>query len=343
MKEYFPRIVGNEALRRTLGQELGCGRFSHAYILGGVRGSGKHTLAREIAMAASCERRGEDGVPLPCGECRSCRKIRDGLSPDVMLVSREPDKATLGVEVIREMRSTVAVVPNDLEVKFYVIEDAHTMTPAAQNALLLTLEEPPPFVCFLLLAEDTDALLETVRSRAPIHRMRPIAHEPLSRYLQREPVGAALAKDAPEEFAELLLLSRGWIGEARLLLDAQKREPLLQRRRFAARMVELLCEGSRSALLEALLERGGDRNREALLADLAMLSEALRDLLLLSRTEEAPLIFYTDREAAADLSARFTTARLLAILTRLEEAKESLLNNANVRLTVTLLASRLLA
>lgn len=343
MKEYFPQIVGNEALRRTLGPELGCGRFSHAYILGGVRGSGKHTLAREMAMAASCERRGEDGVPLPCGVCRSCRKIREGLSPDVILVSREPDKATLGVEVIREMRTTVAVVPNDLEVKFYIIEDAHTMTPAAQNALLLTLEEPPPFVCFLLLAEDTDALLETVRSRAPIHRMRPIERETLSRYLQREPAGAALAKDAPEELAELLLLSRGWIGEAKLLLDAEKREPLLQRRRFAARTAELLCAGSRSTLLEALLERSGDRNREALIGDLAMLSEALRDLLLLSRTEEAPLIFYTDREAAADLSARFTTARLLALLARLEEAKNALVENANVKLTATLLVSKLLA
>ncbi|MBE6595646.1 MAG: hypothetical protein E7644_07595 [Ruminococcaceae bacterium] len=343
MKEYFPQIVGNEALRRTLGPELACGRFSHAYILGGVRGSGKHTLAREIAMAASCEQRDKDGVPLPCGECRSCRKIREGLSPDVITVSREEDKATLGVEVIREMRSSVAVVPNDLEVKFYIIEDAHTMTQAAQNALLLTLEEPPPFVCFLLLAEDTDALLETVRSRAPIHRMRPIEREALSRYIQGTPAGAALMENSPEEFLELLLLSRGWIGEAERLLDPKKREPQLQRRRFAAQTVELLCTGARSAVLEALLARSGERNKESFVADILTLEEALRDLLLLSRTEEAPLIFYTNREDATDLSARFTTAKLLTLLAVLENAKESLAANANLKLTATRLASRMLA
>jgi len=107
--------------------------------------------------------------------------------------------------------------------------------------------------------------------------------------------------------------------------------------------VELLCTGARSAVLEALLARSGERNKESFVADILTLEEALRDLLLLSRTEEAPLIFYTNREDATDLSARFTTAKLLTLLAVLENAKESLAANANLKLTATRLASRMLA
>ena len=340
MRDFFPELIGNEALCRTLAPEMASGKFSHAYILGGAQGSGKHTLARQMIMAAACEHRTEDGYPLPCGTCRTCRKIREGLCPDVITVSREEDRRTIGVDTVRELRSSVAVVPNDLDVKFYVLEEAHLMTHEAQNALLLTLEEPPPFVCFLLLAEDTDVLLETVRSRAPIHRLRPIPHDEIARHLRKIEAGATLERENPAEFRELLLLSDGRIGRAEALLDANRREAPMQRRRFAATVAELLAERNRSELMEALLQRGADR--EKLAADIRAISEALRDLLLLSRTEHAPLIFYTDRDAAADLSSRFTAAKLLAHLGTLEEAEIALSANANVKITVTRLASNLL-
>jgi hypothetical protein len=341
MRDLFPRLVGNEALRRTLAPEMAGGKFSHAYILGGPKGSGKHTLAMEMIMAASCEHRNEEGFPLPCGTCRTCRKIRDGLCPDVITVRREEDRKTFGIDVIREMRGSVAVVPNDLNVKFYILEEAHLLTTEAQNALLLTLEEPPPFVCFFLLADDTDVLLETVRSRAPIHRLCPIPHETLSDHLRRHAAGAALAKENPMEFKELLLLSDGWIGRAESLLDPNRREPLLQRRRFAAQMTELLAANDRAGFYELLLARGADR--EKLTEDVNALSKALRDLLLLSKSEHAPLLFYTDREAAADLSSRFTATKLLSLLAVLDEAKNGFSINANVKITVTRLTGKMFA
>ena len=166
MREYLSCVAGNEALRARLGGELARGAISHAYIVEGEAGCGKHTLARAIALAMACEQREGEG-PFPCMSCPSCRKILAGNSPDVITVSREEDKVTMGVDVIRALREDVPLYPNDLDIKLYIIEDAHTMTTQAQNALLLTLEEPPPFVMFLLLTERADALLETIRSRAP--------------------------------------------------------------------------------------------------------------------------------------------------------------------------------
>ena len=89
MREYLSRVVGNDALRARLGEELSRGAISHAYIIEGPAGSGKHTLAREIATALSCEHREKNGLPLPCNTCMTCRKIAAGNSPDVITVSRE--------------------------------------------------------------------------------------------------------------------------------------------------------------------------------------------------------------------------------------------------------------
>ncbi len=337
MQEFFQNVKGNALLRARLGEDIREGRFPHAHIIEGREGFGKHLLAREIAMALACESRTKTGAPLPCGTCRSCRRIKSGDCPDVITVSKG-ERATMGVEAIRTLREGLATVPNDLDVKVYIIEDAHTMTVQAQNALLLTLEEPPSFVVFLLLAEDAGALLETVRSRAPTHRLQPIDPQTMRDFLQNDPVArekgaTALATERPLEFEALLSLAGGSIGRALTLFDSEKRTPLLER---MARTEELVaCLADRTApdrLLLALLSLGS--TRDALLADLSMLSLALRDLLLLGCTEGASLLFYTERERAAELAARFTAARILAISEAIDKATEALRANANVRLTV---------
>ena len=339
MRDFFPLLAGNDTLRHRLGEEFSAGSFSHAYIIEGAAGSGKRTLALQLAMAAACEHRLDAANPLPCGTCRSCRKIKEGLCPDVITVKRPEDKATMGVDVVRGIRESVAVVPNDLDVKVYIVEDAHTLTQQAQNALLLTLEEPPMFVLFLLLVEDAGLLLETVRSRAPIFRMQPLARPVLEAQLALIPEARALKSSSPAEYEEVLLLSAGRMGTALALLDAKTRAPLLERRRFAAELIALLAD-KKSADLLLLLQARGSR-RDELIADLSEAELALRDLTLLSYSERSPLLFFTDRETAADLSARFTAARLLTLSAALQETKSALAANANVKLTVTRLVRRL--
>ena len=180
------------------------GSFSHAYIIEGVKGSGKHSIARLSAAALSCERKNDDSAPLPCGKCEACRKILEFLSPDVITVGTE-GKATLGVDSIRFMREDVYTPPNDLEHKIYIIEDADKMTVQAQNAFLLTLEEPPTYAGFILLCENAGALLETIRSRAPILRTEPISRQNIDRYITANDKRAATLKaTAPKDYAELI-------------------------------------------------------------------------------------------------------------------------------------------
>ena len=336
MREYLSRVVGNIALRARLGEELSRGAVSHAYVIEGPFGSGKHTLAQEIAAALSCEHREKDGLPLPCGICASCQKINAGYSPDVITVRREEDKATMGIDVIRALRDDVPLYPNDLDVKIYIIEDAHTMTVQAQNALLLTLEEPPPFVMFLLLAERAELLLETIRSRAPILRMQPIADAQMREYLLSpdRPDVARAAKALPEEeCAALLRMSNGCIGRAMELLEEKKRAPVMARRACAEQFCRTLAQMRSQDEMLALLMSFGTA-REDLLARLQTITEALRDLLLLTYTDHAPLIFFTDREAAMELSACFAAERLQTFLKATEQTMETLSMNANTRLTM---------
>ena len=337
MGQYFNHLLGNEALCQRIGEEIRRGRFPHAAIIDGGRGFGKHLLAREIAMALACEKRHDEAAPLPCGECHFCRKIKAGNCPDVITIGRVDGKATIGVDTVRELRRDIATVPNDLDVKVYIIEDADTMTAQAQNALLLTLEEPPRFVVFLLLTENSELLLETVRSRAPTHRLRPIGAEALRRYLLEQSTGAKEARrlegEAPEELDAIVSLSGGSIGKAQLLLDSTQRAPLLERRARAAALVPLLLDRTREdELLLALLSLG--ENRKPVAEDLEMLSVALRDLLLLCHAEEPTLLFYTNREEALELSSRTTAARFLSILDALTAAADALASNANVKLTL---------
>lgn len=341
MKRLFPQMLGNESLCHRLGREFGSGKHAHAYILAGEKGSGKHTLARLIAMAVSCENRGDPDGDLPCGTCRSCRKILSGNAPDLVTVSKPADKATMGIEVIRDLRSGLHVLPNDTDVRVYVIEEAHLMTPAAQNAFLLTLEEPPSFVLFLLLTESADALLETVRSRAPIFRMQPLSSQTIREKLLADyPAARTMLRDEPENFEAMLLLSAGLLGRAIALLDAGERETLLAERAEVVSLVRVLADGRDSArILLTLRDIGVSRKR--LLSGLLLLELALRDLLALGQDENAVRIFYTEGESALELSERFSAARLLYYLKEIGEAKQALSQNANTNLVLAKLTARL--
>ncbi len=140
--------------------------LSHAYILVSPAPEERLEAAKTIAAAAVCSAPGK----VPCGNCRACRKVREGIHPDVIAVRRLVDdkgkqKREIGVDQIRTVVSDAVVLPNEAERKVYVIEDAECMNLPAQNAALKLLEEPPRGVILLLLAANAESLLETVRSR----------------------------------------------------------------------------------------------------------------------------------------------------------------------------------
>lgn len=135
--------------------------FLQAYLISGPAGSGKLAAAKKLAAAMVCSGTGEK----PCTHCQDCKKALAGIHPDITLVQRQADKREITVQQIRAIRADAAILPNEAQRKVYIVCDAQSMNAQAQNAFLKTLEEPPAYVSFLLLADNPGLLLETVRSR----------------------------------------------------------------------------------------------------------------------------------------------------------------------------------
>ena len=339
MRPILTDVVANERLRARLGEELTAGKLSHAYILLGERGFGKHTLALELATSLACEHRDDAGSPLPCLSCPTCRKIFSGNSPDVIYINRG-DKTTLGIDPIRELRQDVYIPPNDLSVKVYIIEEAHLMTPQAQNAFLLTLEEPPAYVLFLLLCENESLLLETVRSRAPTLRLEPVKNELILQHIcAKVPEAGRMLESDRAALDEIVVAADGSIGRALELLDPKLFRPL-QDRRELARTFARLCASPKNAGETMRFVNSLGAKRDELIEQFSTILICLRDLLLCKQTENAPLCFFSDREAAASLAYSFTTPKLLSLCDSVSDATDRLRANANVRLTVTALAQQ---
>lgn len=335
----MPQVVSNDALRSRLCTDILKGKLSHAYIIEGTAGTGKHLIAKNIAAALSCLCKDSDGISLPCLHCINCRKIMNGISPDVIFIKREEGKAQIGVESVRMIRSDVAIMPNDLDYKIYIIEEADKMTSQAQNALLLTLEEPPEYVVFLLLCESAELLLETVRSRAPILRTEPVKSAEMAEFLcSTESAAARLRASSEKEFFELIAASGGSVGKALSYLDPEKRAELNAYRESVKTFVNTVL-GSRSGESLTELTSSLPQKREELSELIGGVMLALRDILLLKRSEDAPLCFYSDREEALTVSELRSAGYILKLYENCLSADDALARNANVKLTASRLVS----
>lgn len=337
MKVAMPEIVGNDALKQRLCRDILSSSLSHAYILEGADGSGRHTLALNSAAALACEAKNDANAPLPCGVCPACKKILERKSPDVIFVGSD-GKATLGVDAARFIKEDVYTVPNDLDDKIYIIEDADKMTPQAQNAILLTLEEPPSFVHFFLLCNNANSLLETIRSRAPILRTEPIERDAMAEYICSHDRRAAQMKlSSPKEFEEIITTASGGIGKALDLLEPKVWKPIHELRSFVEELVAAAVSSSTARTILPLLSRFSSK-RDVLERELMTLSEGLRDLILLKKSDDAPLTFFCDRNAAIELCDRTTISFLHEFYSAVTNAIEENKRNANVKLLILKMA-----
>ncbi|MBQ7383692.1 MAG: hypothetical protein IJV72_02760 [Clostridia bacterium] len=332
------QIIANQSLRERLCSDILNGSLAHAYIIEGVKGSGKHSLARFSAAALSCEKKNDVNLPFPCSECPSCRKILRGLSPDVITVGCD-GKATMGVDSVRFLREDVYVVPNELEYKVYIIEDADRMTVQAQNAFLLTLEEPPSYAVFFLLCENAGVLLETIRSRAPILRTEPIARELIDEYICRTDRRAAQMKiSAPSDYAQLLMSAKNGIGRALELLEPKALAPILEERNLAKDFVYIAIDRPENEAALTLIAKMATK-RDKLSGELTLIYTALRDLILTKKSDNAPLCFYESRDAAIELCEKVSIYELIKLSEAVCAASDRISRNANVKLTLMALLS----
>ena len=170
--------IFHDALAEGLISNVRRGNPPHAYIFEGERGLGRYAAARLFAAALACT-----GQNPPCGICASCIGAKAGTNPDIITVEPEDKRKTIGVERIRVLIADAYVRPFLAKRKVYIFRDAQMITEQAQNAFLKLLEEPPEYAVFIIIAQNADLLLQTVRSRCVTIRFSPLSDEKMRDYL----------------------------------------------------------------------------------------------------------------------------------------------------------------
>ena len=208
----FEEVIGQPHLIQTLRNAISAGRLAHAYLFSGPRGVGKTSVARILAKALNCK---QGPSPTPCNECESCREITEGTALDVLEIDGASNR---GINEIRELRENIRYLPSKSPYKIYIIDEVHMLTSEAFNALLKTLEEPPPHVVFIFATTEAHRVPMTILSRCQRFDFRRLAVSAIVETLRR------IAKDEEIRISDtsLRVLAReaeGSMRDAESLLE----------------------------------------------------------------------------------------------------------------------------
>jgi len=205
----FADVIGQETIVRILQGSVDHARISHAYLFAGPKGTGKTTVARILAKALNCS---QGPTSRPCMDCEHCRAITAGTDIDVIEIDAASNR---GIDEIRDLRESTRFVPARSRYKIFIIDEAHMLTPAAFNALLKTLEEPPDYVVFILATTEPQKLPETIISRCQRFDFKRISDGAMLSYLKtiRDTEAPNVTDDALKQIVALSSGSmRGAIG-----------------------------------------------------------------------------------------------------------------------------------
>ena len=337
---HFDEVYGQDHITSIMKYQCATGKFSHAYLFCGSRGTGKTTCAKILAKAVNCLHPTPAG---PCGECAACRSIDSGAATDVL----EMDAASNnGVDDIRDIRDEVIYTPSELKYRVYIIDEVHMLSASAFNALLKTLEEPPEHVVFILATTELQKLPATIISRCQRFDFRRISTDDLC---------ARLHKIAREEEIDLS-------EEAARLIARQAQGGM----RDAVSLLEL-CAGARLPITPELVTRTiGTTGREGTCRVVSAIADKNFDLLFeivddMVSASRDPAVFWqeligyyrdmlvtktvkdsskyldltdSEREALVAVSARFTKETLLFHIGLLEDALFAMQKSYAVKRTV---------
>lgn len=334
-------IVYPETIAHWLQHSLQKPNPPQALLLIGAPGVGKRTIAKTLANAWLCLQRTPDGA---CGQCESCRKwSAENTHPDMRSLHPTPDQ--IKIEAVREMRQWMNFAPAIAPFRFVIVEEAHRLNPAAANALLKTLEEPPPRYHFLLTSPASDLLIPTILSRCQIVRLGLLDHSSLYTALLQQGVEPVFAEKLTE-------LAEGAIGRALRLSESNSQETSEWKTLVA--LLDLFTQLGSAPYESALrlaeqfralckqLEGGTNETsaRSALATGLEYLLAWYRDSLAL---ETGRLRFRSYRPVLERFASRFSPSQRMQSINQIAEARRAILGNANAQIVTEALFASLLA
>ncbi|MBQ9948352.1 MAG: hypothetical protein IJO91_08180 [Oscillospiraceae bacterium] len=318
------RLYGKTTLKGQLDSIAQQHRLPHAILLYGERGAGKRTMANYIAKLFMC------GAP-PCDSCAVCGKIDSDAHPDIIFVKREcggkynlSEDGKNGLVSMRRVMESVVIKPNDGDVKIYIFEDCDDMSAIIQNTLLKLIEEPAPFLRFIFTCENTDTVLETIRSRVTEFEVPTASPEECAQCL----IDNGHPADRSQELSQML---SGNIGKCLDVLSGGGDTPFME---CAQRAASAIARKDGYSCAAALSEQTG---RAEFASMLGYLTEILRDALA---ARCGAVLTSCGREEAKAVAKSHNEEQILSMLDAVFEAAEDSALNLNLSLTASYLTSK---
>jgi DNA polymerase III subunit delta' len=315
----FNNIIGQTEIILNLKNSLTNDRIGHAYIFSGPVGIGKRTVAEIFASLLLCRNPLDGSV---CGKCQACMLLESGSNPDFRRIQAEG--ASIGVEEIRDIQGDVVVRPMYSPRKVYIIEEADKMTVQAQNCLLKTLEEPPPYVVIILTASNYEALLETIRSRSQRLKFKKNSYEQVRQAIEHKYGKEIKGIEFAASYAD------GVIGTA---LELAGTGEIIQLREKTAG----LLAGLQHSKLSDIFNVFGffEENREYVDIIFDMMVLFYRDMIIMKETGNEKLLINSDKkDIILNNAPAFPVQKLVANIDLIEAARRAIKQNANYQLAI---------
>lgn len=319
----FRDILGQKSVIAHMKKAVSMGKTSHAYILNGEKGMGKKLLAHAFSMTLQCEQGGEE----PCMECRSCKQAEGRNHPDIKWITHEKPN-TISVEEVRDqLVNDMAIKPYSSKYKIYIIDEGEKMTPAAQNTLLKTIEEPPAYGIVIILTSNKEMLLQTILSRCVSLNLRPLRDEEMKRYLISH-------ENVPDYQAAMAVrFAGGNLGRA---IDIISSDDFIAMKDDVVRALKNAYKMTASDINQLVKEHTAYKNDMD--AYLNLIIMWFRDVLLYKASGHRNCLMFESEAEVIDRQAReISYDGVQEILVEIDNLKSRLKSNVNFEITLELL------
>lgn len=313
------KLLGKEKLVKYFEQAIKADTVSHLYILEGEKGIGKKTVAGYLASKIHCT-----GENTPCGVCSACRKHMSSNHPDFITVAREKDKASIGVEAIRDVVLDMHVKPLLADRKIYVIYEGELLSAQAQNALLKILEEPPEYIMIFLLTTSLDALLKTVISRGVTIKIDRCSSAQMKEYI------VTTYPEVQNQADVICSFAGGVIGVAN---DMAEGRGVLSVREELYKLLPSLVGTSKSTIYSIL--SCFEKNKENISVLLDLFHLWLRDAVVIKTAEDEDIINKDYINQISEFAQKVTAPALVRAADRISGVITKIGKGSNVTLWIT--------